>query len=448
MSKQDTFARTALAAGAITALAFTGSAPAQSSDALLNKLVDKGVLSTKEAEDLRKETQKDAEKGSSKMSPQKSPLPDWVTSLKFYSDLRLRFEGIYANSGDFADRARFRYRMRPGFTAVLKDNFEVGVRLTSGEASGNFGGDPISGNTSLSDNGSKKFIYIDLAYGKWHAVKKDDWNLSFTGGKMENPLSFASTDVFDHDYTPEGFAQEASYRLNSNHVFKATAVQYILDEVDTSGKDPALVGGQLRWNATWDKHWSSTLGGAYLSILNRDSLTTAAVPNQGRGNTRNAAGALVHGFNPYIGDAGLTYLFDSGPLYKGTFPVTVSGDYIYNPSAPNDNIGWSAGARLGKAGKKNTWQLDYRYTHLEADAWYEEFPESDFGAVYATAPVGGNNGYRSGTNVKGHWVKASYSPADALTLSVAYFFTDLINPNPSGSDSGAGRLQVDLVWKF
>lgn len=448
MSKQDNFTKKALAAGAITALAFAGSAQAQSSDALLNKLVDKGVLTTKEADDLRKETQKDADKAFGNMNQQKSGLPDWVSSLKFYGDLRLRYESIFIDSGDFPERSRFRYRIRPGFTAMLKDNFEVGMRLTSSEPSGAFGGDPVSGNTSFSDNGSKKFVYLDLAYAKWHAIKTTNWNLAFTGGKMENPLHFPGTELFDKDYTPEGFAQEVSYRLDPRHVLKVTAVQYILDELAASGKDPALLGGQLRWNAAWDKHWSSTLGGTYLSIVNRDSLITAAVPNQGRGNTRNAAGALVHGFNAYGGDAGLTYLFDSAPLHTGAFPVTISGDYLYNPSAPADNVAYTAGITFGKAGKKHSWQLDYRYTRLEADAWYEEFTESDFGGVYATAPIGGDSNYRSGTNVKGHWVKASYSPADSLTISAAYFFTDLIHPSPSNSDGGAGRLQLDLVWKF
>jgi hypothetical protein len=185
-----------------------------------------------------------------------------------------------------------------------------------------------------------------------------------------------------------------------------------------------------------------------MSILNRDMLVTAAVPNQGRGNTRDAAGALAYGFNAWVADAGLTYTFESAPLYSGKLPMTVSGDYLYNTSAPSDNRAWSAGLTLGKAGKKKTWQLDYRYTRLEADAWYEEFVESDFGAFYVTAPPGGTTGYRSGTNVKGHWMKASYSPSDSVTLSVAYFLTKLINPSPSNSDSDAGRLQIDAIWKF
>jgi hypothetical protein len=442
--KQTPLKRTLLAVAAVTSAACATTGQAQSSDGLLNKLIEKGIITKDEAKAFKAESAG----GFDKAYQAKSGMPDWVTSLKMGGDLRLRYEGIYADSGDFPDRARFRYRLRPTITAVLKDNFEVGVRLTSSEASGGFGGDPISGNTSFSDNGSKKFLYIDMAYGKWTALNNADWTLALTGGKMENPLHFPGTDVFDKDYTPEGFAQELTWRINKQHSLKLTGAQFMLDEIDISGKDPYLLGAQLRWSAAWTPKISSVLGATYMSILNRDSLTTAAVPNQGRGNSRTAGGALLHGFDPVIGEAGLTYSFDQAPLYHGAFPVTASADYIYNHSAPDENTGYGLGFTLGKAGKKGTWQIDYRYTYLAGDAWYEEFPESDFGAVYASAPVGGNSGYRSGTNVKGHWVKASYSPNNALTLSAAYFFTELVHSNPHNSDSGAGRLQVDAVFKF
>jgi hypothetical protein len=432
----------ALAGGIAAATAVN--AHAQSNDALLNKLVSKGLLTQQEADELKKE----ADAGFDKAYRTKSGLPPWVTSLKIGGDLRLRYEGIYIENGDVAERNRFRYRLRPGITATLKDNFEVGLRLTSSEASGSFGGDPISGNTSFSDNASKKFIYIDLAYAKWTALNNSDWTLVFTGGKMENPLHFPSTDVFDKDYTPEGFAQEITYRLNPNHSFKLTGAQYILDELETSGDDPLLLGAQLGWTAVWNKKLSSYVGATYLTLIHSDSLITANIPNQGRGNTRTAGGALVHEYEPIIGDARITYTFDKVPLYPDAFPVSISGDYIYNPSPSDENTGYSVGFTLGKAGKKHTWQLDYRYTYLGGDAWFEEFPESDFGAYYESAPIGGSTGYRYGTNIKGHWVKGAYAATDALTLSIAYFFTDLVHPNPHGSDSGAGRLQADLVWKF
>src|SRR5678816_1386070 len=108
----------------ITGLAATcalgGTALAQSSDALIDKLVEKGILSVKEANELREEADKDFTKAYSV----KSGLPEWVTSLRFNGDLRMRFDRITTEDSSFADRDRFRYRLRFGYTAVLKDNWE------------------------------------------------------------------------------------------------------------------------------------------------------------------------------------------------------------------------------------------------------------------------------------------------------------------------------------
>src|SRR5688572_27333543 len=158
-----TIARTVLSV--LMACACTGAACAQSTDALLNKLVQKGYLTKEEADDLKKE----GDSGFDKAYRARTGLPDWVTQLKLYGDLRGRWDFIKTDndapgvSEPNKDRSRFRYRFRVGATAQMKDNLELGFRLTSAEPNG-FGGDPISGNASFQDNGSKKFIYIDLAY--------------------------------------------------------------------------------------------------------------------------------------------------------------------------------------------------------------------------------------------------------------------------------------------
>src|SRR6266404_5875295 len=127
---------------------------AQTSDALLNKLVSKGIITADEAKELSKET--GAVKTESKM-----PVAGWVNNLKFYGDFRGRYDGVYQNSGNsgsgnaIEDRTRLRYRLRFGVTAGLSDHFEVGMRLASGEASsalnaagtgilGSIGGSPLS----------------------------------------------------------------------------------------------------------------------------------------------------------------------------------------------------------------------------------------------------------------------------------------------------------------
>jgi hypothetical protein len=147
-------------------------------------------------------------------------------------------------------------------------------------------------------------------------------------------------------------------------------------------------------------------------------------------------------------DGSLTYTLEEFPLYPGAFPVTLFGEYLDNTSVSDEDAGYAVGLVFGKSGKRGTWDVSYQYRHLEADAWYEELTESDFGANYVVAPVGGSAGYRSGTNVRGHILKAQYSPYDSLTLSVTYWLTGLINESPAGSDSDAGRLQVDASLKF
>jgi hypothetical protein len=64
---------------------------AQSADALIDKLVDKGILTVKEAKDLREE----ADKGFTSAYQAKSGMPDWVTAFKLNGDFRGRYDGIF-----------------------------------------------------------------------------------------------------------------------------------------------------------------------------------------------------------------------------------------------------------------------------------------------------------------------------------------------------------------
>jgi hypothetical protein len=443
--------------------AFPLATQAQSDQAILDLLLKKGVISEAEAKDLRKATDKDF----TKAFASKTGMPDWVTAVKINGDFRGRFEGFYAPNTAFVSRDRFRYRLRLGIVANLADDFEVGLRLTSSEASfaagspkpPSSGGDPLSGNTTLGANGSRKFIYLDLAYAKWNPLHNADWAATTTFGKMENPFSFPSTLVFDKDYTPEGFAQDLTYHFNPEQTVKWIGGGFAINELGGSSNDPYLAGTQLRLDSKWNKKLTSSVGVGWFGVLaNNDktghsTLNSDALPDQQRGNSRDASGNPKAKFNPIYADASVTYALENVPFNTGAFPITVSGDYLHNPATSKDNDGYSAGVTFGKAGKKGTWELSYRFTELQADAWFEEFTESDFGAYYSIAPVGGAAGYGPGSNARGHVIKASYSPYNSLTFSVTLFATELINnlpPTPPITDvnSRVYRLQVDAVWKF
>jgi len=430
-------------------------ANAQSNDALLNKLVSKGVLTAQEANELKKESKV----GFDKAYRSKTGLPDYVTSLKIYGDLRGRFDGIYLendmNGVPNADRNRLRYRLRVGATATLKDNLELGFRFTSGEPQSSFGGDPISGNTSFQDNGSKKFLWVDQAYGRWTPINNDTWKLRGTIGKMENPFVLSHM-VFDQDYTPEGIGLSGNYNFNKEHSLQLGGGFFWLDEINQgtrSGDDSFLLGLQARWDAKWTPDLESSVGAALLAITDPHTLTNFSVPNLNVGNTRNAAGALVNDYHPVVVDASVTYLLEPFANYRTKFPLKFGGTYMHNPGASEDNHGYEVGVTAGKAGRKGTWELSYRWRYTQRDAWYEEMVDSDFGSFYQTGyPNSGlGAGFRAGTNLKGHILQASYSPADAFTLSITYYLTGVIERSAvtdQRSESVAGRLNVDAMWKF
>lgn len=445
-------------------------AQAQSSDAIIDKLVEKGILTVKEANELRAES----DKGFTQAYSVKSGMPEWVSSFKFSGDVRGRFESFFADdryvsggkTNSFTARNRFRYRLRFGATVSMFDNLEAGFKLTSSDtASGgsNNEGDPISGNTTMQNNGSKKLIYVDQAYGKWYGLNTPDWSGALIVGKMESPFVFDDM-VLDGDYTPEGLAIQLGYTLDDKHTLKLNGGAFILDEFATSSSDPYLLAAQIRWDAKWNDKLASTLGLSGLLLQSGGMLTNSTVPNINRGNTRKSDGTLAYDYNPYVIDGAVTYTASSFPLYKGAFPIKVSGEFMQNPGASSgtdingqsvDNYGWNAGIIFGKSGKKGTWDLSYTYKWLGANAWWEELVDSDFGAFYASANSPANSGsgvgYGAGTNVKGHIIKFAYSPTDSLTLSAKWFLTDLINVFPSdpGDDSSTmNRVQVDALWKF
>ncbi len=442
-------------------------ARAQSADALIDKLVEKGILTVKEANDLREEADKDF----TKAYAVKSGMPEWVTSLKLNGDLRGRFEGFYGDHPAFVDRNRWRYRLRFGAVANLTDQIEVGLRLGSGDidnaSSFVSGTDPISNNQSFQNNASKKGIFLDLAYGKWSPIRTPELSGVFIGGKMENPFTLSDM-LFDSDYTPEGLAQQFGYTLSEQHTLRLNMGEFVLDELGGDSDDPYLFGGQLRLESVWNPKVSTSAGIGFLMIANEDLLTSSAVPDINAGNLRNtrvtvnpdgsrtvALTSPRERYETLVVDAALTYTLESFPFHAGPFPIRVFGDYLRNLASNGQNQGYQAGIAFGKSGKRRTWELTYRYKVLEGDAWWEELTDSDFGAYYANSPAptldqarSSRAGYWAGTNVRGHVLKAAYSPLDPLTFSVTWFATDLIEEYRPDTDSQMNRIQVDAVLKF
>jgi hypothetical protein len=454
--KQNT-TKVALFAGATALMTLTPNTHAQTSvDALIDKLEQKGTLTVDEAKDLRAENATNSVADFNKAANARFPMPDWVTGYKLSGDFRGRFDDMLTDSSTLADRIRLRYRLRAGLVVNMKDDLQVGFRVSSGEpASGTgFGGNPLSGNSTMQDNGSKKFLYVDAAYGKWTAINDGTWMAAGTIGKMDQPF-VVSPMLFDADYTPEGAALQTGYKINDHHALAFNTAGFMLDELKTSSRDPFLYGAQLIWNATWSPKVESSLGIGIFDIVNKESLAaTSASANSGvpyinQGNTRvGATGILTNNYNPIVISGSATYKLDSFPLYTGAFPIKFAGEFMDNAGAEKNNEGYWAGITLGKSGKKGLWDISYRYQYLEADAWYDQMVDDDNIAYYTAAPNAGSSGIFGGTNVKGHLIKANYSITDALTFTFTCYMNELINPVPGASKSDAMHVMADIMWKF
>src|SRR5215469_8192581 len=115
---------------AIATVAAASHASAQSADALINKLIQKGVLTEQEGKDLLVETDTNL------VSAAKWRLSDGFKNITLFGDVRFRYEYRGADnapkSGSTTDdymRERFRYAVRIGLKGDLFDDFYYGIRL-------------------------------------------------------------------------------------------------------------------------------------------------------------------------------------------------------------------------------------------------------------------------------------------------------------------------------
>jgi len=479
---------TALAASVFAGGALATNTQGQTSDTLLNALIKKGIITEQEAKDIKAEANKDSQTQINQTFAAKTGMSSWINSYKLYGDFRARFEENNADNSFYQARDRYRFRLRLGLNVSMFDGLDVGLRLSSGNPqsgglnNSNPGGSAITANQDLNSVNTRKFIWIDAAYGRLTPIKNDTLTISATLGKMDNPFQLSNM-VWDYDIDPEGGALQATYNLNDQHALKAIGAAFVLDEFNqppnppvTSptdprskehvGHDPYMYGGQILFESKWTPKIDTSLGVAAFNIVNRNSLSDLLQPRANIGNTRDINGFLKYYMNPIIGSGSVTYKLATFPGYTGQFPIKVAGEYMDNPPAPSkQNRGWRAGVTFGKAGRKNTWELNYRYQRLEADAWYDALVDDDNGAFYtagnpqtfgtfASPPAAGfvPGGWFGGTNIKGHQVVATYSFTDSLNLTFIYYLNEaIINaPGVPGIDtrSDASHFMADLNFKF
>jgi len=233
-------------AGTVAGLALASTATAQvSADAILDKLVAKGVLNRQEADQLKNEAQTNNAGGINGAEVPKFKISRVLKSIELYGDLRFRYEYRAAKLGPEAGSIydaenRWRYALRLGVRGDLPDDFYYGLRFETSpneRSPWNTFGNSSAGNYYGPFSKANNYtLFIGQAYLGWRPTS---W-LDVSFGRVPQPL-YTTSMVWDSDYAPEGLVEKLRYSYGPLDYF-ATMGQYIYQDV-SPGSDYAIQGG-------------------------------------------------------------------------------------------------------------------------------------------------------------------------------------------------------------
>ncbi len=209
-------------------------------------------------------------------------LPDWVHRLNLEGDVRFRLQhedwdknNLLPTGGttfgyldqfespawspDLANTTNSRDRLTLRARFGISGDLGFGLNAGMRLSTGNFG--PVSTSQTLSGgdgNFSKYNVLLDRAYVKWQAFVPD---VTLMAGRFANPF-FGGDLAWPDDLNFDGLAGNVKHRVTDHsHVF-ATAGVFPLQEFESSGNDKWLYGLQFggSFNAAPDTTVSLGLG--------------------------------------------------------------------------------------------------------------------------------------------------------------------------------------------
>ena len=495
-------------AALLAAITVTGlncsDAQAQDAGPLVDALVRKGVLTDKEAEEVRAELKKDF---ATNTSAGKIKLSESVKELKLYGDIRLRYQ--YDNKdpqedparpfgvGDFDDgggnpsgsqRSRWRFRLRLNADFKLAENIFGGVELQTSANSD-------SANQTFEDGFSDYPIFISKAYLGWSPT---EW-LTFTGGKVPNPL-YTTELVWDPDINPTGITEQIAFHklfagreeavgyskdgkstvsknvkpFESPWELTLIAGQFIFDDnLEGGGRDPGITDNdettdaylfhtQLVGSYKFSKDVKLTLAPGWLiynaasaqGLNNNNPFQDTALVS---GVTRNLNFLLLPGDLAFK-FAGIktklywefSYNLEGRKRVENTYLLSYeqdrNGDFELErikDHSSRDDYAFLVGIQLGENKKKGDWSLLVNYRRVGLAGVDPNLNDSDFA--------------ESELNMQGFKFGVAYNLTDFAILGVTYQtawqIRDILGgeateDNAVADSNAVQTLQVDLNVKF
>ncbi|MCU0651438.1 MAG: putative porin [Candidatus Omnitrophica bacterium] len=398
-------------------------------DLLLQKLVEKGVLTPGEAQQVKTETKEEIRKEI--VSAKYELLPEWVQRLKFKGDFRMRYQYTRQRAKDDTNQARIRVRL--GAEAKVNDQMKVGLGLATGSTS-----DPRSTNVTLGNDpttpGASKTVILDYAYGSYSPTT---W-LTLTGGKFKNPIWQPTDLLWDTDLNPEGLNMQMDYRLNPSLGLFLNTEMFVLGYDDAKGLNSLMWAFQPGIKYNWrDKvDLRAAVTGYYFSnITGVGKFAKQSTNSLTRNNQYKYHYNVV---NPSL-EVGIRDPFSSIPVLAKYIPYAgMFSDFVYNPDPDTGKSGFDAGIKFGheKVGDWGQWQSRILFSKLGRDAFLDIFPDSDR--------------YNGKTNMKSVEAILEYGLGKNTSLCLDYYWAKSLSQQTSGSASGSYLPQqvVQVDWNL
>jgi hypothetical protein len=254
-------------------------------------------------EEIKKEVMAKAEK-ENWASPGR--YPEWAQRIRFYGDLRARYQGSFfppgndqrdainynaINAGSPYDlmtiynaptynasknRDQVRLRARLGMDADLTNGFAAGLRIATGESNS-----PVSTNQTLGGSGSnfsKYAVWLDRGFLTYQAWNQD---VVASVGRFDNPFWSPTDLAWYRELGFDGFALQAKHRFSEhfepfgvlgafpifNTDFNAGTNQDVLDS-KFSSRDRWLFGAQIGFASRFDPVHQFRVAAAYYDFEN------------------------------------------------------------------------------------------------------------------------------------------------------------------------------------
>jgi len=367
-------------------------------DILTQRLLEKGVLDSGDAQQVLAETKDEVAK---KLAlGQAENVPVWAQVLNLKGDIRFRAQTDKTLDPNAVIRLRERIRVRLNGIAELDSNFKLGFGFCTGTD------DPRSTNQTLENGFQHPDLRLDLGWGQYSPIE----GLTLLAGKFPyGSFLYKPTDLlFDTDINFEGVAADYNTPILGDFLGVFAGLGYLnIDENSSSIADPGLIAAQIGFNVKpvsgvnvkagvalhlfenvqgmASNVLTSTGGvGASNTLITSTSTTYTTVTTLtnttaiGRTKTDTTTSKFKFDYDCLNigGEIGLTDMLL--PMVK-VFGEIVTNTYLDDALLDDMKNGYEIGLSFGdaKVDGFGKWQTVVSHRMLQKDAWVDFLPDSD-----------------------------------------------------------------------